>query len=76
MITVYVCSKCGDNSMNIDNIDDWLIASRPNHPGEMVIRCPDCITEYAIRKAGGHIEDGHGVVGAWHYELSPQYFNV
>lgn len=68
--TIYVCAKCGDTSRDIDNLDDWLIASRPGKPGEMVIRCPDCITRYAVRKAGGHIEYGRAVVRGWVYELS------
>lgn len=74
MNIIYVCSKCGESS-HLHNLDDWLVASIPGAThGEMVVRCPAHITEYAIRKAGGHIEtrDGirYGVVGMWEYEIS------
>jgi DNA-directed RNA polymerase subunit RPC12/RpoP len=61
METRYVCSKCGDVCEG--NQDDWLIANVPNSTaGEMVIRCPQHITEYAIRKAGGQVRQGVGHV--------------
>ena len=70
METICVCSKCGETSARWENTDNWLIASRPGKPGQVVIRCPDCITRYAVRKAGGYIEDGRGRVGGWVYEMS------
>ena len=68
--TIYVCGKCGEASEHWESLDDWLIASNPNKAGQMVIRCPQCITEYAIRKAGGHLEDGKGVVNNWSYRIN------
>ena len=71
MKTIFVCNKCGETTAMWENVDDWLIAPVPNSPsGEMVIRCPEHITEYAIRKAGGHMSAGKGQVGHWLYELS------
>jgi len=72
--TIYVCDKCGETSADWD-IEDWLIAAVPGSTtGEMVIRCPDHITEYAIRKAGGYIEkrgDARiGTVKHWEYNIS------
>jgi len=68
--TIYVC-KCGALSTEEGvNLDDWLLANAPDDHGEMVIRCPACITRYAIRKAGGHIENGVGVVDRWEYNLA------
>ena len=69
----FVCSKCGETSTGY-NLDDWLVASVPeSRDGEMVIRCPEHITEYSVRKAGGHIESrAHGrvgIVGNWEYDL-------
>ena len=74
--TVYICSKCGETTADWENIEDWLIAAVPGSTtGEMVIRCPDHITEYAIRKAGGRITrsrgDGRiGTVKHWEYNIS------
>lgn len=66
----YVCGKCGDTSEGQD-WEEWLIAPLPGSKnGELVIRCPQHITEYAIRKAGGHIEQGRGIVGYYGYNLS------
>ena len=76
MNTIYVCDKCGKTSEQWETLDDWLIAStstgwpQANRTGEMVIRCPQHITEYAIRKAGGHIREGVGIVGVWEYDIS------
>lgn len=57
-------------SGELDYDEDWLLASVPGSAsGEMVIRCPEHITEYAIRKAGGHVEDGNGIVNGWSYEI-------
>ena len=71
--TVYVCSVCGETSGAYDgNTEDWLIAAVPGKSGEMVIRCPQHVTRYAIRKAGGHIRGGTiGVVGRWEYGTMP-----
>jgi DNA-directed RNA polymerase subunit RPC12/RpoP len=75
MDTIYVCSKCGTNSRNVDNLDDWLIAKRPNHPGELVIRCPDCITVYAVRKAGGKVRgDTATLPDGWECDLTRLYY--
>lgn len=59
---IYVCSVCGDTiEADADN-EDWLIANAlGSTSGEMVIRCPEHITEYAIRKCGGRIETRNGV---------------
>jgi DNA-directed RNA polymerase subunit RPC12/RpoP len=52
--TVYVCSKCGKQS-DEDHVRGWLIDSSKNaekrYNGEMVIRCTECITVYALREA-------------------------
>lgn len=70
--TIFVCSKCGETTRRWENTDDWLIANVPDSKtGEMVIRCPLHITEYAIRKAGGHIVEGKGQVEHREYTLSP-----
>ena len=52
----WVCSKCGRTVL--DNANDtrgWLIDSHKDGEmqfnGEMVIRCPNCITAYALRTA-------------------------
>ena len=46
MNTLYVCSKCGAVS---DEVSGWLIG--PRRKGEaLVIRCPECITDYALRQ--------------------------
>jgi len=69
--TIYVCSVCGETTADWDTDDDWLIANVPGSTsGEMVIRCPKHITEYAIRKAGGRVEGGKGIVNNWEYDLS------
>ncbi len=74
--TIYVCSKCGETTADWENTDDWLIGSAKLKPGEivskgeMVIRCPEHVTRYAIYKAGGHLQDGKGIVNRWAYELS------
>jgi DNA-directed RNA polymerase subunit RPC12/RpoP len=54
--TVYVCSRCGRTVENHPNwTRGWLIDTHKDAAkafnGEMVIRCPDCITKYAIRNA-------------------------
>ena len=53
---VWVCSKCGRTVLNETQwTRGWLIDSHRDAEkafnGEMVIRCPDHITDYAIRKA-------------------------
>jgi len=52
--TIYVCGKCGRQS-DEDHVRGWLMGESKNAEdrwnGVMVIRCTDCITEYAIRKA-------------------------
>ncbi len=49
-ITIYICGKCGKKS---DDYKDWLIAQRTDKPyGHQIIRCPECITDYARRLAG------------------------
>ena len=69
--TVYVCSACGETSAAYGgNTEDWLIANVPCKFGEMVIRCPDHVTRYAIRKSGGRIFEGRGQVGGWAYDLA------
>jgi len=52
---VWVC-RCGTTVENTENATrGWLIAGNKNAEkafnGEMVIRCPHCITDYAIRNA-------------------------
>lgn len=74
--TVYICSKCGRNTQT-DDQSPWLIAAvYGSRHGEMVIRCPRHITEYAIRKAGGSTETRKdvglvGVVNGKSYEIVP-----
>lgn len=73
--TIYVCSTCGENTAEWGTDEDWLIASVPeSKTGEMVIRCPEHITEYAIRKAGGSVKTENGVktgtVRNWCYTIS------
>lgn len=73
MNTYYKCSVCGDTATAYEAGEqgEWLTASVPgSKSGEMVIRCPKHITEYAIRKAGGHIESGKGVVNHYEFALS------
>ena len=62
--TYYRCATCGDTTDNMED-ESWLIAPRVGHPGHMVIRCPEHITEYAIRQAGGRMENGQGWVRSW-----------
>lgn len=51
-LTYYKCSKCG-RTADEDHVRGWLIGTAKNpekaYNGEMVIRCPEHITEYAIR---------------------------
>ena len=50
---VWVCSKCGKTADNTNATRGWLIGSHKDAEkqfnGEMIIRCPACITDYAIR---------------------------
>lgn len=53
---VWVCSKCGRTVENTPNATrGWLIDSHKDAEkqfhGEMVIRCPQHITQYAVRCA-------------------------
>lgn len=71
--TYYRCSVCGELASAFDQSweGDWLIVPVSGSTrGEMVIRCPEHITRYAIRKAGGSIEDGQGVVHSFRYPLA------
>lgn len=54
MITTYlVCSKCGRlEEYHKAKSDKWLIASHKRKSGLLIIRCPNCITDYAKRNAG------------------------
>ncbi len=59
--TIYVCSKCGATT-DSDHLCGWLVDSRAypkegSKLGEMIIRCPKHITEYAVREAA------HGTQG-------------
>ena len=67
--TINVCSKCGETTTAWETTDDWLIGSSKAKAGQMVIRCPQHITRYAIRQAGGHIANGLGIVGNWAYYI-------
>ena len=54
----WVCSKCGRTVEDHPNwTRGWLIASHKmaekSYNGEMVIRCPEHITGYALRNADG-----------------------
>lgn len=54
--TYFVCSKCG-RTADSRHLHGWLIG-RHRDPekqywGEMVIRCPEHVTTYAIRKVVG-----------------------
>ena len=55
-MTTYVCSKCGRRADEF-HIRGWLIGTHKDperaYNGEMMIRCPDHITEYAIRNTVG-----------------------
>jgi DNA-directed RNA polymerase subunit RPC12/RpoP len=52
--TIYVCSKCGRHADD-RHLHGWLIdvAKNPEKKfyREMVIRCPSCVTTYALRQA-------------------------
>jgi hypothetical protein len=72
-VTKWGCSVCGDTATahEAGEQGDWLVASVPgSRCGAMVIRCPKHITKYAIRKAGGHFEQGQGVVNHYYYPLA------
>jgi len=51
--TIYVCGKCGRTADDM-HVRGWLIGSAKNAEkvgnGEMVIRCPEHVTRYAIRQ--------------------------
>jgi DNA-directed RNA polymerase subunit RPC12/RpoP len=51
---LWVCSKCSRQS-DEDHVRGWLIDSSKDgekqYHGVMVIRCPACITNYALRNA-------------------------
>ena len=56
--TVYVCSRCNRTVENEPQwTRGWLIGKHKNAAkaflGEMVIRCPACITRHAIRTVEG-----------------------
>ena len=60
---VWVCSKCGRTVEDtVNTTRGWLIDSHKDAEkqfhGEMVIRCPNCITDYALRNA----EHGRGAI--------------
>ena len=59
---VYVCSTCGKTvEATPNNTRGWLIGTHENAEkafhGEMVIRCPKHITNYAIRNAANGRDD-------------------
>jgi DNA-directed RNA polymerase subunit RPC12/RpoP len=68
----YVCNKCKRMWKQGDNLDDCLVARLPETE-DLYVRCPEHITRYAIRKAGGQTltRDGiaMGLVGNWEYEI-------
>lgn len=50
--TIFVCSKCGKKASWEDaKRKGWLIAPHRKTEGQMVIRCPRHITEYAKKMA-------------------------
>jgi DNA-directed RNA polymerase subunit RPC12/RpoP len=53
---VYVCGKCG-RTADTDHVRGWLIGRSKNAEdqanGILVIRCPQHISGYALRKAEG-----------------------
>lgn len=52
-ITNVICAKCGKvEEYNKAQSEGWLIASLPDKPGYMVIRCQVHITDHARRLAG------------------------
>jgi len=53
--TVYVCSKCGRECLDAVERSDWLISRRRSGRG-WIIRCPDCVNEYAVRQAERYSE--------------------
>jgi len=60
-MTYLVCSKCGHTVEDTPNwTRGWLVGTHKNavkaFNGEMVIRCPQHITQYAIRNS----ENGKG----------------
>ena len=62
-MTYVVCSKCGRTAENTQNwTRGWLIGTHRNAEkafnGEMVIRCPNHITQYAIR----NVENGRKAI--------------
>ena len=50
MKTYYVCSKCG-RTVEVGREVGWLAVRDPRHPGQMIVRCPEHITRYALRQA-------------------------
>jgi DNA-directed RNA polymerase subunit RPC12/RpoP len=54
--TVYVCSKCG-RTADDQHVRGWLIGTpksgEKQFSGEMMIRCPQHTTDYAIRQTQG-----------------------
>ena len=56
--TYHVCGKCGKPAADTDG---WLIAQRVGKSeGWLIIRCPECVTDYARRIAG--------LTQQWYYE--------
>jgi len=55
-LTYYKCSKCG-RTADSQHVRGWLIgthaAPERAYNGEMMIRCPEHITEYAVRNTVG-----------------------
>ena len=54
--TLYVCSKCG-RTADSQHVRGWLIGTHADperaYNGEMMIRCPDHVTDYAVRNTVG-----------------------
>jgi len=48
--TVYVCSRCGRQAPAAEAFGNWLVAKRRGKQ-QLIIRCPDCKTKYAVRQA-------------------------
>ena len=68
--TIYVCTECGETTEDWDTDEDWLIAKVPDSTnGEIIVRCPEHITLYAIYRAGGRVENGVGIVNNWEYQI-------
>jgi len=57
MTTIFVCGKCGRSTTSLDDNSRWLIKPNKKRKGQMIIRCPDCTTNYALRLAGKHKKD-------------------